>query len=186
MVKRWITVISIVFLLGSLLPACTPVGQAPVEEETEQHPEWFDLPLTNAKSGGVFTINDFRGKVVLVETMAIWCPNCVVQANEVRKLHEELGDDADLISVSLDVDVNETTEDLRLYVEEFGFDWYYAVAYLEVARALGNLYGANYLNPPISPMVLIDRDGQAHKMPHGQKDVDELLNFVQPFLEKGN
>ena len=184
MVNRRISNISLVLLLGSIISACVPTVSAPVEEETIQAPEWFDLPLTDAKTGEVFTINDFRGKVVLVETMAIWCPNCVVQGNEVRKMRDLLGEEADLVSVSLDVDVNETTEDLRAYVEEFGFDWYYAVAYLEVARAVGNRYGANYLNPPISPMVLIDRNGQAHKLPHGQKDADELLNFIKPFLEE--
>jgi hypothetical protein len=25
-----------------------------------------------------FIMNDFAGKVVLLETMAMWCPNCIV------------------------------------------------------------------------------------------------------------
>lgn len=180
--KNKLCCLSIVLLMFLLFSACTPVSPAPIESAEQILPEWFYMPLIDAKNGETFTINDFKGKVILVETMAIWCPNCLVQANEVRKLHTLLDDD-DLISVTLDVDINEKTEDLKSYVEEFGFDWYFAVAYLDVARALGNLYGANYLNPPLSPMLLIDRTGEGHKLEFGHKKAEELLSFVQPFLD---
>jgi peroxiredoxin len=65
------------------------------------------MGLTDVQTGKIFTMNDYEGKVVLVETMAMWCPNCIVQAHEVRKLHTLLGNPEDLISVSLDVDINE-------------------------------------------------------------------------------
>ena len=120
---------------------------------------WFDMELKDVRTGESFTMNDFAGKVVLLETMAIWCPNCAVQANEIRKLKKALGDPEDLVTVSLDVDFNEDDASLKEYVEGYGFDWRYAVAPLEVARALGNLYSAEYLNPPLSPMLIIDRKG---------------------------
>jgi hypothetical protein len=78
--------------------------------------------------------------------MAMWCPNCLVQSNEVRKLHQLLGNPDDLISVSLDVDVNEESAALKEYASKYGFDWHYAIAPLGVARALGNLT-AVILNP---------------------------------------
>jgi cytochrome oxidase Cu insertion factor (SCO1/SenC/PrrC family) len=145
-------------------------------------PEWFDIELTDVQTGESFTMNDFSGKVVLVETMAMWCPNCIVQANEVRKLHELLGDPDDLVSVSLDVDVNEDAASLKEYSQGYGFNWRFAIAPLEVARALGNLYSAQYLNPPLSPMLIIDRDGEVHHLEYGQKSAEKLLESVQPFL----
>ncbi len=123
----------------------------PVSTIAAATPEWFDVELTDVQTGETFTINDYAGKVVLLETMAIWCPNCTVQGNEVRKLHEALGNPDDLVSISLDVDYNEDQASLKEYASGYGFDWHFAVAPLLVARALGNLYSAQYLNPPLSP-----------------------------------
>lgn len=142
------------------------------------------MELVDAQTGETFTMNDFAGKTVLVETMAIWCPTCIFQGNEVRKLHEALGHPDDLISVSLDVDYNEDQASLKEYVSEWGFDWHFAVAPLLVARALGNLYSAEYLNPPLSPMLIIDPDGNVHQLEYGKKDAETLQEAVEPFLAK--
>jgi thiol-disulfide isomerase/thioredoxin len=113
--------------------------------------------MTDVQTGEPFTINDFAGKVVLLETMAIWCPTCRSQGDEVVRLHELLGDSADLVSISLDIDMGEDAAMLKEYAETLGYDWRFAVAPLLVARALGNEYSAQYLNPPVSPMLVIDR-----------------------------
>jgi len=147
-------------------------------------PEWFGLELTDVQTGESFTMNDYAGKVVLVETMAIWCPNCVVQATQVKKLHEALGNPEDLISVTLDVDIHEDEASLKEYASSYGFNWHFAVAHLEVARALGNLYSAEYLNPPLSPMLIIDREGNVHQLEYGIKDADALQEVVEPYLTK--
>jgi cytochrome oxidase Cu insertion factor (SCO1/SenC/PrrC family) len=158
--------------------------QEPPLTVTPAPPEWFGMKLTDARTGETFTLNDYAGKTVLVETMAIWCPNCIVQANQVRKLREALGNPDDLISISLDVDYNEDQAALKDYVAEWGFDWHFAVAPLEVARALGNLYSAEYLNPPLSPMLIIDRNGNVHQLEYGLKDVEKLQKLVEPYLTK--
>ena len=158
----------------------TPV---PINEPTTT-PDWFDMELTDALTGKVFTINDFAGKVVLLDTMAMWCPNCVIQATQVEKLHEALGHPEDLITISLDVDVNEDEESLKEYVSSYRFDWYFSVAPLGVARALGNLYSAEYLNPPLSPMMIIDRGGNVHQLEYGIKKADALQKVIEPFLKE--
>ena len=94
--------------------------------------DWFNMPLTDVQTGKTFTMNDYAGKVVLLETMAIWCPNCIVQAGQVQKLHQALGNPEDLISVTLDVDSNEDEAMLKKYVDEWGLDWHFAVAPLLV------------------------------------------------------
>jgi thiol-disulfide isomerase/thioredoxin len=147
-------------------------------------PEWFDIEMTDAVTGEVFTISNFAGKVVLLETMAQWCPNCLFQQNEIRKLHEALGNPDDLVSVSLDVDSNEDAESLTAYVEEWQFDWRFAVSPRQVTHDLGNLYSAQYLNPPLAPMMIIDRDGSVEHLEYGIKDVDVLLAAVEPYFEE--
>lgn len=167
-------------LTSLLLAAC---GSAAPATEVSR-PDWFGYELIDVQTGEIFTINDLAGKVVLVETMAIWCPNCVVQANEVRNLHNELGNPEDLVSISLDVDVNEDAASLKEYSEGYGFEWHFAIATLDVARALGNLYTAQYLNPPLSPMLVVDRAGNVHHLEYGLKETETLLEIIKPFLDQ--
>ncbi len=168
-----------------MISGCAPknVEFTPTSQPTlADTPDWFNMELTDAQTGEIFTINDYAGKVILLETMAIWCPNCVVQANEVRNLHTALGNPDDLISVSLDVDINADSASLKEYAYGYGFEWHFATAPLEVARALGNLYTAQYLNPPLSPMMIIDRDGGVHHLEYGLKDAEVLQKAVEPYL----
>lgn len=151
-------------------------------QEIAEAPEWFGYELTDVQTGETFTMNEYSGKVVLVETMAMWCPNCLFQANEVRKMHKLLEDPDDVVSISLDVDVNEDGDSLKDYTKEYGFEWRFAIAPREVARALGNLYSAQYLNPPLSPMLLIDRNGEVHQLEYGQKSAEKLFESVKPYL----
>ena len=96
-------------------------------------------------------MNDFSGKVVLLETMATWCINCVTEDKEVRRLEalsnsQDLGYSQNLVAVSLDEDFSEDAATLKQYANELGFDWYFAISPLGVDRALGNLYSAEYMN----------------------------------------
>ncbi|MGZ8437614.1 MAG: redoxin family protein [Candidatus Limnocylindrales bacterium] len=162
-------------------PASTPATASPAPSLAST-PAWYDIEMTDVTTGRTFTINDFAGKVVLVEAMAEWCPTCIEQQREVSKLHERLDNTDDVVSVSLDIDVHEDEPSLKAYAEALGTDWRYAVAPLEVARALGNLYSAEYLNPPYSPMLLIDRHGSASSLPYGVKTADFLQTTLEPYL----
>jgi len=149
-----------------------------------ESPTWFSASLTDARTGETFRINDFRGKVVLVETMAIWCTNCLKQQGQVKALHEQLGVRDDFISIGLDIDPNENTEALKKYVESKGFEWWYAVPSADTSREIASLYGDQFLNPPSTPIVVIDRHGEAHPLPFGIKSADDLMQAIQPFLEE--
>lgn len=154
--------------------------------EATPTPEWFDwlnMELTDVVTGETFTLNDYSGQVILLETMAVWCPNCIVQQSEIRKLHESLGHPDDLVSISLDVDLNEDEQMLKEYVEEWGYDWHFAVSPILMSRALGNLFSAQYLNPPLAPMMIIDRDGSIEHLPYGIKKLDQLEPIVKPYFE---
>jgi len=176
------TVILMLIPIALLFTACGAPASSPDPEPVSAKPEWFDYELINVQTGEAFTVNDYAGKVVLIETMAMWCPNCLFQANEVRKMHELLDNPDDVVSISLDVDVNEDGSSLKNYKNEYGFEWTFAIAPREVARALGNLYSAQYLNPPLSPMLLIDRNGEVHQLEYGQKSAEFLQKSLDPFL----
>ena len=146
-------------------------------------PEWLHTELTNARTGESFMVADFEGKVVLVETLAMWCSNCRKQQGEVQRLHDLLEERDDFVSLGIDIDPNENAEALQAYIDNHGFDWLYTVAPSEVSREIGQLYGDQYLNPPSTPMLIIDREGKVHLLPFGIKSAESLLESLQPFLD---
>ncbi len=173
----------------------TPTGEAMMQDETAtpevmvddammESPAWFSQTLTNVNSGETTSIQDLKGKVILVETMAIWCPKCLKQQGQVKALHETLGERDDFLSITLDIDSNEDANSLKFYAQENGFDWFYAVSTVDISRDIAAQYGDQFLNPPSTPIVVIDRHGVSHPMPFGFKSADDLLKFIQPFLDE--
>jgi hypothetical protein len=147
-------------------------------------PDWFDVPLVDVRTGETFTINDHHGKVILVETLAMWCSSCLKQQKEVKALHELLSGEDRFVSIGLDIDINEKAEDLKAYTDNNQFDWLYVIAPVEVAREISLLYGAQFLNPPSTPILVIDKSGDVTLMNFGIKSADELYDFVTPLLSQ--
>ncbi|MFT3890271.1 MAG: hypothetical protein QM730_01445 [Anaerolineales bacterium] len=100
----------------------TPTADAmmePTDAAMMESPAWFSTSLKDVRSGETFSINDFSGKVVLVETMAVWCSNCYQQQIQIQALHDAMGMRDDFVSLSLDIDPNEDEADSnQLYSEK--------------------------------------------------------------------
>ena len=149
-----------------------------------QMADWLGTPLADAGTGQNFKISDFSGKVVLVETMAVWCTNCHDQQEQILGLQKSLGSNTDLVSVSLDIDPNENPDILIKYVTaNSSFNWKYAIAPADLAREFGKNYGDQFLNPPSTPILIIDRHGIAHPLPFGLKNAADLMKTIQPYLD---
>jgi thiol-disulfide isomerase/thioredoxin len=163
-----------------------PVGMQEAESTTSAEtmmkdaPAWFSIPLTDVNTGSQFSISDFKGKVVLFEAMAVWCSNCKSQQGEVLKLKQELGDK--VVYVGVDIDPNEDMDKLKVFITANNFDWVYSVAPTELSSELATLYGNQFLNPPSTPMLIIDSKGEVHLLPFGIKSAEQLKEFVTPFL----
>jgi thiol-disulfide isomerase/thioredoxin len=146
--------------------------------------DWLGTSLVDARSGQAFKVSDFTGKVVLVETMAVWCTNCFAQQQQIQSLHGMLSGNADFVSLSFDIDPNETLEILKKYTDaNSGFSWMYAIAPADLDRTIGQTYGDQFLNPTSTPILIIDRHGIAHPLPFGLKKAEDLMKAVQPYLD---
>lgn len=171
----------------AMMPHETPTPDTmakPAEEAMMETPAWYSVSLREVKTDETFTINDLKGSVVLVETMAVWCPNCLKQQTQVKALHDLLGMRDDFVSLGIDIDPNEDADKLASFTSSNGFDWKYVVAPADVSREISSLYGAQFLSPPSTPMLIIDRHGEAHPLPFGIKSAEDLLNALQPFLDE--
>lgn len=143
---------------------------------------WYTYQYHDAATGQTFSIADFEGKVILVETMAMWCSNCKAQQKQIIQLHEMLGDREDFVSVGIDIDPDEDLGMLAGYVADNGFDWYYGVASDEVIADISSSLGGQFLSPPSVPIVLVDKNGNLHPLPFGIKSAESLLEYLEPFL----
>jgi thiol-disulfide isomerase/thioredoxin len=167
--------------LAKSIPVAATV--TPIVPTATTLPDWFNYKMTDVRTGQTFSMDDFAGKVVLLETMAQWCINCVQQQNEVKKLEGLTDNSKDLVLVSLDTDLHEDAASLKKYADTYGFDWYFAISPLDVDRALSNLYDSEYMNPPLAPMLFIDRQGAVYSLPFGpMKGAVPLQRTLAPYL----
>ncbi|MCH7770693.1 MAG: TlpA family protein disulfide reductase [Bacteroidetes bacterium] len=64
--------------------------------------------------GQILSIRDLKGKTVILQGFASWCPSCKFQAGEIGKVLDSLGDKGDNIQIiSLDIWQGETADDVR-------------------------------------------------------------------------
>jgi len=139
----------------------------------QQESIWRTTELIDVSSGESFRIEDFEGKKpVLLESFAVWCPFCTAQQQEIKKLHDKIGED--FVSISLDTDPNEDADKVRGHLETYGFDWRYAISPIESTQSLIKDFGISIVNAPSAPVVLICENGEAHKLKSGIKDAEFL------------
>jgi thiol-disulfide isomerase/thioredoxin len=140
--------------------------------------EWAAVGLVDVSTGETFRIADHAGKVIILETMAIWCVNCRAQQRDVKTALGELP--AESVSyIVLDVDPNEDGPSLAAYRDQQGFEGRYAIAGTTVARALAAEFGDQVLNPPSTPMVFIGTDGRVTLTEFGHKSPDEIVALAR-------
>src|SRR5213076_2439235 len=62
-----------------------------------------DFQAVELPSGRPATIENYRGKVVLLNIWATWCPPCKIEMPSMERLHQKLaGTDFQLVAVSVD------------------------------------------------------------------------------------
>lgn len=155
--------------------AKSPEMEAPMAEMKSARP-WMDIVLTDAKSGEKFTIGQFKGKPILLESFAVWCPTCLEQQRKINELREREGEA--IVHVSLDTDPNEDVNKVRGHVERYGFEWYFAVSPIELTNALIGDYGLGIVNAPAAPVLLICEDQNTRFLQRGVKPPETLLQEV--------
>jgi len=167
----------LVFLVGcGTTQVESPIGQGTVQSSggAQESVDWKEIPLKDVITGETFKISDFKGKPIFVETMAVWCPLCTQQQIQLQQVANELGEDVK--HVSIDTDLNEDESKLKAYAERQGFDWPFVVdPQGKVGKQLVDKFGFNVVNPPSTPIILIDENFNERLLRFGIKSSDELI-----------
>ena len=159
--------------------SATAGAAAPPSTSSQPDDALLAITLTDVRSGEQFTLGDLAATAgpVLFEPMAVWCSNCRAQQHEVKRAH----DIADFASVSIDVDLSETPEDLAAYADGEGFDWRFAMADASLYRMLQERFGVAATNPPSTPLIVIERDGSVRPLEFGRgtRSPEQLIAELQ-------
>lgn len=119
--KRWFTLTAVVFLFGagwiwfSAVPAsATTGGQIPSPRQGFLAP---DFTLTDV-DGQTWTLAELRGRPVIVNLWASWCPPCRAEMPAIQQVYEA-NRERGLIVLAVNTTYQDSTKEALQFAEEF-------------------------------------------------------------------
>lgn len=160
--KIGIIVTSVILLIALLITAyivSTNISKNYVdtnisEEDSVSEDSSYKAPelLITDASGKTYTLDDFKGKPVVINFWASWCPPCKSEMPNFQEVYSEVGDEVQFLMVSLVDGSKETKETADQFIEENKYT--FPVYYDE-----NNTSAINYGISSIPTTILIDEDG---------------------------
>lgn len=120
-------------------------------------------------------LSDLKGKVVLLNFWATWCPYCVIEMPLLEKVHQELKGKG---LIMLGIDAGETESTVQKFVSEKKLTF---TMILDPDLYASLLYDARYL----PTTYIIDKTGKIQSLKIGAfKDDIEITSAIKPLLEQ--
>ncbi len=146
--------------VGATKPTAQPSGQiAP------------DFTLKTL-AGETVSLSDFRGKVVLVNFWASWCPPCVAELPTIHQFYQTHQADGFVV---LAVNAQENYGTVSGFINQHAYTF---PVLLDPDSAAANAYGIRAL--PTS--FILDKNGGIQYVHRGEIDTDTLQKVVEPLL----
>lgn len=134
-------------------------------------PQTIDFTLTDIY-GERFSLSDFRGKVVVIEFMGIWCKGCEIQLQHLKWLYTRI-DPERVVLVMISVGPSDTEDVLRKYVEQMGIEWRVMMDRAGLAEKLDIVY--------LPTTIIVDQNGVVHDRFDGVvsgKTLHQVINWL--------
>jgi thiol-disulfide isomerase/thioredoxin len=149
-------------------------------ESTETAPTWLTVELVDACSGETFTLADFSGKTLFVETMATWCPPCRDQLVRITEAAAQIPEEerGEIVFVVLSSEIDLPREELAEYAAANGFPFIFAVMPVEMLQAMAEDLGQEIAVPPATPHLIIAPDGTIGEVHTGPASPEDLLALI--------
>ena len=106
------------------------------------------------------SLEDYRGRVVILNYWATWCPPCVDEMPSLEKLHRALSEKGLTV---LAVSVDERFEDIEGFVDDFGLTF-------TILHDEGMKTSRSYQTFKYPETYIIDRDGRLKSKVVGERD----------------
>jgi cytochrome c biogenesis protein CcmG, thiol:disulfide interchange protein DsbE len=131
-----------------------------------------EITLINL-NGQTVKLSDYRGKIVILNFWASWCPPCKSEMPELDKAAREFasGSDAVLLTVNLTDGSRETTDTARKYIAD---NKYSMTVLLDTQSRAANAYNIT----SIPTTYIIDKQGSIINYIVGPTTKDALTGYV--------
>jgi thiol-disulfide isomerase/thioredoxin len=129
--------------------------------------------------GGTWSLADHRGKVVVVNVWASWCPPCRAEAPALQRTATELADE-DVVFVG--VNIRDSRTAAAAFVERFGLT-YPTVVDQSGAGLLAFRGPLAAVSVPTT--LVVDREGRVAARALSEVDGSRLKGLVEPLLAEG-
>jgi peroxiredoxin len=165
--KKWTPSPLTVILLG-LIAWLWFRPPADVSEEDRSPPPWaVTLP-----DGQALTSDDLKGKVVLVNFWATWCPYCHKEKPAIDSFWKDhRGRGFEVISISID----DTPEKIAAWMQDENYAFMAAPTNASVAAAFGHVAS-------VPTSFIVDTEGRIRHKIAGQVHYPRLEKLVLPLL----
>jgi peroxiredoxin len=166
--QQWTIVLGIVALLAVLLAAATHyLGDElfPVSVGSAAPPMTAKTLVGATRTK---TLEDYKGKVVLLNVWATWCEPCKVEMPSIEKVHREFGPQG-LAVVAVSVDDAGMEDHIRDFAKELGITF-------EILHDPTRTTSANYQITGYPETFIIGREGTIRKKVIGAADWSSEAN----------
>ncbi|MBF0182713.1 MAG: TlpA family protein disulfide reductase [Magnetococcales bacterium] len=137
----------------------------------------LDTPLEGV-DGKPVRLTDFKGKVVLVNFWATWCPPCLDEIPALIKLQKKYGEKGFLV-VGIDYLERADKEDLKKFLDEQGINYPVVIGDPNAVRSLTRVLGGVYALPVTK---LLNREGKLAGSHIGSMNFSQMEALVEPLL----
>jgi peroxiredoxin len=166
MKQRWPLLLLIAILFAGIGVYVGVNRYSPSPAAGDGSARFFALALPDA-SGSTIPMSQYRGKPVLVNFWATWCPPCVDEMPELNALQQEFGTrKLQIVGIGIDSAAN-----IAEFAKKQKIDYPLVVggaSGTDLSRQLGNKSGG------LPFTVLIDSNGKLSKHYLGRVKIDEL------------
>jgi thiol-disulfide isomerase/thioredoxin len=123
--------------------------------------------------GEPIALDQYRGRVVVLDLFATWCGPCRTQMVELNKLRASYSE-AEVVILSVDVDTSETEQQVKDFRDEYNAAWAFALDTDDL--------GGKYEVSSIPTLAIVTKDGKLAWRHAGATSVSELRERIDPLL----
>ncbi|MBQ8208061.1 MAG: TlpA family protein disulfide reductase [Clostridia bacterium] len=162
-------------LSGGETDAPEDTSETSAETESEDNGLAPDFSMAD-REGNSFKLSDFRGKPVILNFWASWCPPCKSEMPDFESAYKEYGEDINFIMLNVTDGSRETVETAKSFIESAGYTF---PVYFDTGLEGSIAYGASSI-----PMTFfIDAEGKMVAYGMGMLDASSLAQGIGMLLE---